>query len=1228
MMLVSTPLSPAQETRATLGGKVFDAAGRVIPGAAVTVTTEETGGQQTTTTNEAGNWRVQSLLPGHYHFEVRAQGFKAAQRSAIELQIADQKFIDVTLNLGSITEKITVDVTPPLIDTTSAVSGTVITTAELQELPTPSASPMSFAGLTPGVTVDRSPGQLWANIANSNQNVNGAGVTNKSINYQIDGAPDTKADGQIAFVPPKDSVSELRVVTNAYDAAIGRQGGGTINLSTKSGSSDFHGTLYENNQNNFLNANRFENRPPTPVAPVHINEYGVAVGGPVWIPKILDGRKKQTFFFFGYDRILNKAPASRSFMSIPTMLERQGDFSQSFTTTTTGSVTTRFPIKLYDPARVSGDSRLPFKDQNGNDTTTVIPPDRISPIAKAILALMPPPDNAGDGANSDSNNYLKRTVQDDKFASYALRLDQAWNNAHHSYVSLRHNTWNELSFDPFGPGNLLQGLYQTRVNHGLTMDHTWVVSPKLVLDLRYNITAWDGASFNTGAGVDPTNYGFPASFVALQQPPSIPLFQGLVSGAETGGLGTNQKNYDNNRNQAITGGVTQTRGNHIFRYGAEFMIEHLGTAGFGQAGGVFNFGNNWTTQNIIGSNGTGVGSNLASFLLGLPTSGSIPTTATAFWSQHYAAVYFQDDWRTTKNLTINLGLRWDYELPYSERYDRYYFRFDPTLNLAQVTGPAQNNYATLISGPSNNVGIQLLQHYRSDPSTFVARGGHLYAGQNGASRYIINPRYKYFQPRLGFAYRLRKNTVIRGGLGRFVQATNWQGSQDGFASSTPFNATTDNFHTWVNTLGNPFPDGKNAPTGNSLGSLTNIGSTPTSFENNSLPGFVDPDIGRPYVDEASFHVQQQLKDFLFEIGGTLNMTHALGVAYRTNLPSLEVWQAAFGPAFDATGKPLDPRPGDVPVANPFKGVLGAPYFTGNLVRVDNVSAYSLLRPNPLFGDLGELRATGKSTYYAVQSRVERRFKNGFGLLQSFTWSKQMTETGFRTQQIVSKQLRRQLDGNDRKFQYVLNSTYVLPFGRGKYFGNNVGNGLDRLIGGWELTGIYNFASGQPVTLPTNSSFFQGSDPFLGSNKTSQKWFDTSKFVPFPTNSTTLAQLQAYPSWTGVQNLPGYTNCPLYPNGNCVYQDFATWVSDNTTVFGSIRTPYLNEFRLGLRKNIPLTERVRVQLRMDAFNALNHPRFGGPGTNPSSSFFGVIGGSSNLTQVNDPRAIQLGGKIYF
>ncbi len=1230
-LLAAIPVA-AQQSTANLGGKVFDAQGKILQGATVDLTSQETGNQWHVTTNKGGSWLVESLVPGHYSFNVSNAGFKTSEHSAIELQVADQKYIDTTLDVGAVSETVVVSATTPLIDTTGAVSGTVITQAQLEEIPSYTNSPIALAALAPGATFGLTTGgaaHLWSNSSESELNVNnsGSGGGSYNVNYQIEGGTNSTGGGGIAFIPPMDSVGEFRVSTNAYDASIGRVTAATVDMQIKSGGRALHGTLYEMNQNNTLNAIPYANGPTTLVPPVHTNEFGGTVGGPIWVPKLFDGRNQHTFFFFSYDGIRSKSPGTTSvYMNLPTLAERNGDFSQSFITgSNLPNPKGANPIQVYDPSTVNTTTGL-RQQFPGN----IIPASRISPIAKALYALMPAPNNpnGNDGTSSDGSDFIRNEVKEDVFNSYIGRVDKAFNEKNHTYVEYRFNHLTETSGDPLGPTNILDSQQLLRTNWGLTADHAWVVSPNFLLDFHGNATWYQTANVELSYGIDPTNFGFSQAVAALATPASIPLITGVGSGWENSGFGTSEApKYT--KDALYEGRVTATQivRNNSIKYGAEYLIQQEADNNLGSSQGSFSFGNNWTDQyagsTVSSALSTSSLEDIAAFDLGIPTGGSVPTNASAFWSQPFMGLFVQDDWRVTSRFTLNLGLRWDYQEGLTERHNRFFSQFNPTANVAPVTAVAQPAYAADLAGTS--AGAQFLQQYHPSVSSFVATGQVEYAGVNGVSRDVTQTSKKYFQPRIGFAYRIHPNTVIRGGLGRFVQANflTGNGNQTGYSNSTPFDPSNDSYFTQASSLANPFPAGELPVVGNSLGGLIQPGSF-TSFN--------QPRVPRTYVDEVSLHLEQQIQNWLFELGGSVNITRALGVGYNINVPSTQQWLAANTPSFASNGLPSSTLPGNVLVPNPFHG---APDIVGGLTTNTTIGAYQLALPDPLFNSLTETFFNATNDYYGMTARAEHRYRNGFGLLVTFAWAKDLYNGNLPQNQAVSQKLFRELSSGDVRFIYNINPTYVLPFGRGQFIGGHVNRLTDLAIGGWELSGIFTFNSGTPVGLPTNSAFFQGGDPGSGFVKTRQHWFDTSKFAPFPSSSTPVASLSnpsIYPAWTGVTSLPGANYVPptLTSNpANGVYQDFATWRTRNPVYFGDVRNPpYVNQ-DLGLRKAFPIHEQTRLQLRFDAFNAFNHPVFSGPGTTAGGAGFGYLSNSpTTLNQNNNPRVIQFEGKIYF
>ena len=1191
--------APAQEVRATLGGRVTDPTGAMIAGAAVSVVSDETAVQRQTTTNEQGNWLVQFLIPGHYHFSVSAPGFKTTERSGIELQAADNKQIDTRLEVGQASQTLEVTAETPLIDTTAATSGTVITTQEITEMPLASHVVTLLATLSPGVVAQDQNGNvahMWSYLAASEFEADGGRNNKYSNNFQLDGMPDTQHNGNVAFIPPMDSVQEFRVATNAYDASIGRQAGSTVQLQTRSGGEHYHGSMYEFDQNNILNANLFQtNLVGGTVPPVHFNEWGATFGGPVYIPKLYHGQQK-TFFFFSYDDTWNEDPRPGSTRSVPTALERQGNFSESFTT----QAGQRFPIQIYDPMSV---------DANGNRTIfpgMAIPASRLNPISTSILKYVPLPNTASDPTSNASNNFVSSATRADKFPVISVRGDQNWNNSQRSFIAVRWSHLHEFLDDYFH--DAATGNFQERVPKAISVDHVWTMSPTRILDLRFNLSRYEDPNYNKGAGFNPTQLGFASNFAAEMVKPSFPYIKGFA-----GNFGTNQagKYYDNNY-YTLAAHLTQVHHNHTLKFGADYWVLQDADGSLGVQP-EFDFGGEWTRQNALYSGGTGVGSTFASYLLGLPTGGNEPVNATGYYTQHYTALYFQDDWRVTSRLTVNVGMRWDFETPVTERYNRLTSEFD--LSATNPISPtAQAAYASILADPknANNAGVQQLKQLLP-ASAFRVPGVVLFAGVNGQTRGFSNPDYHEWQPRAGFAYRLGSNTVIRGGFGRFTQADYNYGGQNGFSRTTSFVATQDNWMTPYDTLSNPFRGGIYAPTGSSLGALTNLGAG---------VDFNDPNPDRFYSWEYSLHLQHQFKNWLFEAGYSHNKTYDIAWTRQQDNPSAALWRQLDGPQFDGSGRPLDILAWNDVVPNPFYHLSGispsASIYSSKTTTVNH-----LLYSDPLLGTLTEkTMPLGKNQYDAMLVKVERRFSKGFSVLNSFTWSKLFEDTSLLGPEIAGIDVEHKLGGEDRPFHFTTSPIWELPIGRGKKLGYNMSHPLDMIVGGWELAGTYDIQSGVPVAFGT-ASFFCGHDFSLGSAASTSQWFDTSCFYPFPNK---LTDISTYPAWTGVMSLPGASYVPKAGDTirNGVYQDFATYVRNYPTRWGNVRASRVNNLDIGLYKNLNFTERFRLQLRFDAFNALNHVRFPAPDTNPASDTFGRV----KLQEENQARAVELGARLSF
>jgi hypothetical protein len=1010
-------------------------------------------------------------------------------------------------------------------------------------------------------------------------------------------------------------------MSNAYDAQYGRQAGGTINVSLKSGTNNYHGNVYEFHQNSTFNANLFQlNRSGQPKPVAHFNLYGGTFGGPVWLPKLYQG-KERTFFFFTYEGIRNADPRFNT-LSVPTEVERSGDFNQSFTTQLLGGNRIRVPITIFDPLSV--DTRRTIT-QNGREVqnptfgyrqplpNNMVPRDRMSPIAQKILGYVPLPNAPSLDTGNAVSNFVPGSTRQVQMASVVLRLDHTWNNQHKSYATARWNHKDEFLDDYFN--NVTTGSFLVRINRGVGVDHVWTISPAKILNLRYNLTRFEEPNNHHSAGFDPATLGFSPSFVSQMERLSFPRITGVFSNAIGGGFGdyfiSNYHNWNAN--------LTQVHGNMTFHYGGEFRILQEANGDFGNQSGAFRFTGDWTRRRYDAGE-TGFGSSLASYLLGLPSSSGnnepseIPRNANRFMSQRYYGFYFQNDWRITPRLTINMGLRWDYQQPFHERFNRLTSVFDPTV-LNPISDAAQAAYAQVMTQVLADpvrypFGPQLAQLVPA--SSFKVYGAQRFAGAD-APRSVTNGDFHEWQPRFGVAYQIRKSTVLRAGFGRFTASSGIKGGQNGFSRTTPVIPSIDGGLTPYDTLATPFRNGILAPTGATLGPLTNLGQG-VSWVNQ------EPDL--PYSWEYSFHVQQELKNWLFEVGYSHNKTYNIGSNLQQNDIGFDNWKTYRTPRFDAAGRPLArPYFTDEQVPNPFYQLPGV---AGGRGSSQLINIYDLLRPLKILG--GQSRSDnpwGQTQYDALETKIQRRFSQGFSFLAAYTLSKLFEDTAFWGPEISGPIPEHKLGGEDRPHKLSIAPILELPIGRNKKLFSTMPRVADAVVGGWEIAAQYTIQSGAPVVFDTDS-FFDGQNFGLSrSERALARWFDTSHFVKFPNQND---DLSLYPAWTGVQNLPGANYKPSGPNDpkNGVYADFGNYVRRFPTRWASVRASRVNELNLGLFKNFKFRESWKIQLRGEAFNAFNHVRFPGPQTNPGSGNFGVV----TPTQQNQARVLQVALKINF
>jgi hypothetical protein len=510
---ISVTALRAQETRATLTGTVTDPQGAGIPAASVAAKQLATNLEIKAATNEAGLYVLPFLTPGEYHVTATASGFKSSVRSRVNLNTGERQQLDFKMEIGGITEQVTVTAEAELLNTANAVRGTIIDAQKVADLPLLGKNPYTFAYHAPGVlhinpqgsTTDRpfdNGGMDYLSIAG------GRPFTNE---FLLDGAPNTNTErsnpGSLSFVPPPEAVEEMAVITNNYDAAYGRTGGGVVSATLKSGTNKLHGTVYEYHRNRVLNANSFQsNRQGQKRGPFIWNQPGATVNGPVYIPRIYDGRNK-TFFLFSWEAIKQNIPAN-PLETVPSLANRAGDFSDL-------RQTNGQPVTIYDPTTIGLVAGSPNLRQAfpGNQ----IPRNRMDPVALKILEYIPQPNFTPNAQGFQNYSPQTGLVTQERYNAYTFKGDRVINERLRFTMSyVRNRRWQTGTFFGWpspvrGPNNF------QRFNQGSNAQLTSTLSPSLVVTTRFGFTQHDFANFMYGGGFDPVQLGLPESQVRQAQ---------------------------------------------------------------------------------------------------------------------------------------------------------------------------------------------------------------------------------------------------------------------------------------------------------------------------------------------------------------------------------------------------------------------------------------------------------------------------------------------------------------------------------------------------------------------------------------------------------------------------------------------------------------------------------------------------------------------------------------
>ncbi len=1141
----------AQEFRATLSGRVTDATGAVIPKAVVVVTNTDTAVKVTLATDGSGMYTAPYLLPGTYSVSGAAPGFQTYVHDGIQLLTGEKVEEDIKLAVGAATQEVRVTADAPLIETASATSGQVLTAQEIEDLPDNGRSPLGLAKSMEGVVAKQKNSVVQSrpfdNSAASDYSLGGG--NSQSNEYLLNGVPNMQNSSRLpGYSPLQDSVQEVRVDLFESDASYGDTSGGTVNLVTKAGTNQFHGSLDEFNQFSAINAPvRWFSNGSKQLA-TRQNQYGGVVSGPVWIPKVFNGRNR-LFFLYSFEGFKGSTPAP-STTTVPTAAERTGDFSAllSIGTTVTGTrckigstsyTSTYNSYQLFDPSSAIPDPNCPGQVLRTPITNNKI--TSINPIAQAYLQYYPLPNETG-GVDG-TNNFFSNIPTASNYTSQSGRLDYSINDSNKIFFETHRSQYIQTASNIFQ--NIATGSTSYSVYQGGLLDYIHTFSPTSTLDARMSLTRSYTNSSLPSQGFKATTLGLPGYLNQNAETSMTRLSFSTYAGLSTqpGGVAA----FDTIQ---FFSAFTKVIGHHTIKIGPDFRNNKNNTYSPGYASGTLGFASSFFG---VGGSAAGplLGGDWASFLEGIPTSGTYNIAYPLTYNSWYWAGFIQDDWRIAKNVTINLGLRGETETSINESRNRAVVGWNPaTIN--EVTAGAEAAYAV---SPIPEL----------PAASFQPTGGVIFATPSHRSEFATP--LAYLSPRIGFAYApeiFNNRMVMRGGFGIYINPYNdyYTPQNYGYSSTTSLVSTNNNGLTPAASLADPFPSATNPiiqPTGNGLGVNQNLGQGIT---------FRPTAVQAPYSERWDTDIQVQIsRDTMIDIGyignHQVHLTFSNCFSCIPQLPFLSrspmkdnVVQTNLSTAIN----------------NPFKGLPG---MTGTLSTAATVSKLTLLAAYPEYTGVTEQLDPGQAAQYnALIFRFYKRLSRGLTANVNYTYSHNLDSAQLNS----GGPLTYQEDASDFPNHLSITGSYQLPFGRNKPFLGHVSHAVDDVIGGFTVNTIYQYLSGAVlgwgIPLFANGTQWDPSLKIYPRNIAAA--FDKTKFD---------------------------TNANDQPSATYNYRTFPLDYGRQDAT-DNLDASILKDFNAG--------ERVKIQYRFESFNILNHETFGAPNLSPTSATFGTITSSGNIT----------------
>jgi hypothetical protein len=1198
--LAAVPVE-AQETRGNINGTVQDSSG-IIPGATVTITNTDTGQTQALVTNGSGYFEAPLLLAGPYRVTVEMPNYKSLTQGGITLSVGQSLTLKLTLEVGAITEKVDVTAAAPLLDTTSVSSGQTYDQALIAGLPMASNMPILLARFAQGVVSPTTQVQVISGQIDGPTNAAGSALGGVgSFNYTIDGATNAGSGRRIASSPNADMIEEMRVETSNFDAAQGHGTGGTIAMMTRAGSNSLRGTAnyqYWTNKINSLNPQQklaFAQRPATRriYEGGYENYIATTLGGPVVIPRMIDGRNK-LFFFANYQRNYDNAPAQSTPTSTVPANEKHlnGDFSDLL------SLPNGSQYQIYDPLTVRPDPARPGSFIRTPFPNNIIPPDRFmnpngtyrNPLFALYRSMSPTPNqNFVEQGQVPSNNYYMGGIPNQVTAqNFGGRVDYNHSSSDRFFFRASGTTFYEYNVD-WTYETSFAGLHsndKTRASWSYTGNWT-KVHRALVVDTQFSANRFYEDQQRRGLhNYKPTDLGLPAyldEFCQALDNCMMPVinvagYQSVSNNAD-GGLETTNFQAQSN--------VTSIRGTHTLRGGVDYRLamRRAGLMAAGNVSSTYNFDNFYTraadTTAVFAS--SNIGPSLAALMLGVPTSVSIGQNAPISMSNPYYGVFVQDTWRAASNLTLNFGLRYEYEGGIKESDDRWLTEFDPTARLA-ITDLAQAAYAR---NPIPQLPV----------SDFRVLGGSVYAGAPGATGLSWKGE-SMWMPRVSGAYTINERTVVKGGYGLFYDTLNagdYNGfNQTGYSATTTNVSSTDFGQTWllgnpalgISPLADPFPvrvgGGRfELPIEDALGVDAILG---TSFTRE------DPNRRHARMQRWRIGVQQEvLRNLAVEIAYSGSYADRVG----RNIAEVYVPERYYSSVTnvrDASQQALlqqqVPNPFNIANfaslanSNPalYQRLAGNSFFTAATIQ-----RQALLRGYPQLSGLTYANLPlGVVKDHALEVTVNRRYAAGLSANVAFAL-RRLTEN--RTVELYDREPTMwQTSQSARPWRLSGGAVYELPVGRSKRF---LRTGIaSAILGGWQTGATFEFQPG--ALLDWGNLFFNGD---LGSIAKGNPEIALQRDGTIDLTKT----------WINID--AGFERDASRQPAAFQKRSFPFRID-------GVRGPSMFLVNANLVRNVDLGGKHRLQLRVDVQNLFDAVQWGNPNLDPTSTNFGRITTANN------------------